>query len=263
MRRKNKKQEYKMDDSWLLPYADLLTLLLALFIVLFSMSSIDAQKYEELAQVFKSEFTHGTSILEDSNSSEELPIPENDEDAEKEDDPDDVEVAESNHTRELKQLQELQGAINNYIAKSNLSDVLETSLTDEGLLLTVVNDISFDSGKAIVKKEGEEIATEVSEFLITDPPHQIVVSGHADDRPMNNHEFSSNWELSVTRAINFMALVLKNESLDPTRFSAKGFGEHKPIVPNTTEENRAKNRRVEVLILPNYEIDTSELEADD
>lgn len=259
MRRKRKKQEYKMDDSWLLPYADLLTLLLALFIVLFSMSNIDAQKYEELAQVFKSEFTHGTSILEDSNNPEELPIDEYAEDAKN---AEDEEVAESNHTMELRQLQELQRGINNYIAKSNLSDVLETSLTDEGLLLTIVNDISFDSGKAVVKSAGVEIATEVSEFLITDPPHQIVVSGHADDRPMNNDEFSSNWELSVTRAINFMALLLKNESLDPTRFSAKGFGEHKPIVPNTSEENRAKNRRVEVLILPNYEIDTGEQEAD-
>src|SRR5690625_4861663 len=74
MRRKRKRKEYKIDDSWLLPYADLLTLLLALFIVLFSMSSLDAQKYEELARVFKSEFTHGASILEEGNTSEELPI---------------------------------------------------------------------------------------------------------------------------------------------------------------------------------------------
>lgn len=253
MRRKKKKQEYKMDDSWLLPYADLLTLLLALFIVLFSMSEMDAQKYDELSRIFKSEFSHGKSILEEGIDPEELPVGEK-EDNEVEEEPE----IETNHTRELKQLQELQSGINHYISKSNLSDILETSLTDEGLLITILNDISFDSGKATVKSAGVEIATEVSEFLITDPPHQIVVSGHADDRPMHNDEFDSNWELSVTRAINFMALLLQNESLDPTRFSAKGFGEHKPIVPNTTEENRAKNRRVEVLILPNYEIDTGE-----
>lgn len=259
MRRKRKKAEYKMDDSWLLPYADLLTLLLALFIVLFSMSNLDAQKYEELAKVFKSEFTHGTSILEDGSSSQETPIDfdSNDDDIAEED-----EVIESDHQRELQQLQELQEGINHYIIESNLLDIIETSLTDEGLLITIVNDISFDSGKAIVKEEGKKIAEEVSEFLITDPPHQVVVSGHADDRPMHNHEFASNWELSVTRAINFMALLLKNESLDPTRFSAKGFGEHKPIVPNTSEENMAKNRRVEVLILPNYEIDTGEQETE-
>ncbi len=258
MRKRKKKQEYKMDDSWLLPYADLLTLLLALFIVLFSMSNLDAQKYEELARVFKSEFTHGTSILEEGNTSEELPIDFDKEDDIKEED----EVVESNHQRELRELQELQERINNYISESNLLNIIETVLTDEGLLITIVNDISFDSGKAIVKKEGQEIAREVSEFLITDPPHEVVVSGHADDRPIHNSEFASNWELSVTRAINFMALLLQNEKLDPTHFSAKGFGEHRPIVPNTSEENRAKNRRVEVLILPNYEIDTGELEVD-
>lgn len=253
MRRKRKKKEHKMDDSWLLPYADLLTLLLALFIVLFSMSEMDAQKYDELSKIFKSEFSPGQSILDEGIDPEELPAGEKSVEDEN---------VESDHTRELRQLQELQNEINHYISKSNLPNILETSLTDEGLLITILNDISFDSGKAIVKKEGEEVAREVSEFLITDPPHQIVVSGHADDRPVHNNEFASNWELSVTRAINFMALLLKNNNLDPTRFSAKGFGEHKPIVPNTSEENRAKNRRVEVLILPNYEIDTGEPKAD-
>src|SRR5690625_1341163 len=154
MRRKRKRKEYKIDDSWLLPYADLLTLLLALFIVLFSMSSLDAQKYEELARVFKSEFTHGTSILEEGSSSEELPIDfdKDDNDIKEED-----QVVESNHQKELRQLQELQGGINHYISESNLLNIIETSLTDEGLLITIVNDISFDSGKAIVKEEGQKI----------------------------------------------------------------------------------------------------------
>src|SRR5699024_12153933 len=84
--------------------------------------------------------------------------------------------------------------------------------------------------------------------------HQVVVSGHADDRPIHNVEIASNWELSVIRAVNFMGLLLENDNLDPERFSAKGFGEHQPLLPNTSEENRAKNRRVEDLILPNYDL---------
>ena len=250
MRRKKKNTEYKTDDSWLLPYADLLTLLLALFIVLFAMSEVDTQKYQELSEVFKSEFSVGTGILEDGNVPTKPTMEASDES--KEDD--DVEEEESNGTVELRQLQELQNNIDDYIAESDLPEALETSLTDEGLLITILNDIFFDSGSALVKKEGAGIAEEVSKFLYTDPPHQIVISGHADDRPMHNQEFSSNWELSVTRAINFMSIILKNDNLDPTRFSAKGFGEHQPIAPNTNEENRAKNRRVEVLILPNYDI---------
>src|SRR5690625_3700281 len=217
MRRKRKKQEHKMDDSWLLPYADLLTLLLALFIVLFSMSEMDAQKYDELSRIFKSEFSHGKSILEEGIDPEELPVGEKQDDEVEEE----VQEIETDQMRELKQLQELQDDMNHYISESNLSNTLETFLTDEELLLIILNEVSFDQGKANAKEDGQEIAEEVSEFFITDPPHQVVVSCHADDRPMHNDEFASNWELSVTRAINFMALLLKNKNLDPTRFSAK------------------------------------------
>src|SRR5699024_11307774 len=77
--------------------------------------------------------------------------------------------------------------------------------------------------------------------------------GHADDRPIHNSEFKSNWELSVIRSVNFMKLILENDNLDPAKFSSKGYGDNHPIVPNNTEKNMAKNRRVEVLILPLYE----------
>lgn len=247
-RQKRKKEEYHMDESWLLPYSDLLTLLVALFIVLFAMSDVDAQKYKELASVFKEEFSGGSGILENNNGPVEVPKESDDEESQD----------ESENTRELIQLQTLQQLIDDYISENKLAEVFGTQLTDEGLLLTVLNDVSFDPGSAIVKKEGRKIATEVSNLLYTDPPHQIVVSGHADDRPMHNREFANNWELSIGRALNFMQLILQNEKLDPTRFSAKGYGEYKPIVPNTNEKNRAKNRRVELLILPNYEIDTSQ-----
>jgi len=136
--------------------------------------------------------------------------------------------------------------------------VLGTKLSDEGLLVTISNDVSFDTGSARVKEKGKRIAKEVSKFLYTDPPHQIVVSGHTDNRPIHNREFSSNWELSAMRAINFMRLLLENEKLEPERFSSKGHGKHHPIVPNDSKQNMAKNRRVEVLILPNEPIDTKQ-----
>lgn len=259
MRKKNQSsEETKVDDSWLLPYADMLTLLLALFIILFAMSEVDAQKYSELAQFFKSEFSSGKQgMLE--NDPTEVPV-------KKQEEADDeyIDNAEkSQGIQELYQLTTLKNKVNDYISKNNLSHVLGTMLTDEGLLITILNDISFDSGSAKVKKEGITIAKEMASFLYTDPPHQIVISGHADDVPMNNDEFSSNWELSVMRAVNFMGVLLENDNLDPECFSAKGFGEHQPIVPNTSVENRAKNRRVEVLILPNYEIHTTGEDTDD
>lgn len=256
MSRKKKHNENHIDESWLLPYSDLLTLLVALFIVLFAMSEIDSEKYNQLSTVFQEEFSGGTSFMEESNAPNEstVDIPEDEEEHEKPEDPKQV----SKEDEELEELETIQEHINSYIKEEDLEEVFDTKLTDEGLLLTILNDISFDSGSAEVKERGQRLAKDVSELLYTDPPHQIVVSGHADDRPVYNAEFASNWELSVMRAINFMGLILENDQLDPGKFSAKGYGEHQPIVPNNSEANRAKNRRVEVLILPNYDITTNE-----
>ncbi|AIF44202.1 flagellar motor protein MotB [Virgibacillus sp. SK37] len=256
MSRRKKKDEHHVDESWLLPYSDLLTLLLALFIVLFAMSEVDTQKYKELSQVFNNEFSGGQGILEEKDPTEQpLPAPQPEQEKEKNKKEDEQ---NQNSAMEKEQLQTVKENINAYIKKRNLTDVLQTQLSDEGLLITISNDFSFHSGSADVNREGKKIAKEISGFLLTDPPHQIIVSGHADDLPIHNEEFSSNWELSVMRAIHFMRIVLENEQLDPTKFSAKGFGEYKPAVPNTSEANRAANRRVEVLILPNYNLQTGE-----
>ncbi len=255
MRKRRNKKEQHMDESWLLPYADLLTLLVALFIVLFAMSDMDSQKYKALSEIFQNEFSGGEDVLEHNEAPIDLPIQAK---KKKVNDKQKKTEKESNIRQELTELKEIQGMIDAYIAQSNLDEVIGTELTEEGLLITILNDISFDSGSAVVKEEGQQIAQEVSNFLDTNPPHQIVVSGHADDRPMHNSEFASNWELSITRALNFMGFILEDGDLNPTTFSAKGYGEYKPIVPNNNEANRSKNRRVEVLILPNYEISTDE-----
>lgn len=258
MRRKKEKVNRRISESWLLPYADMLTLLVALFIVLFAISDINSQKYEQIANFFRSELAiGGVGILDDNDGPEETP-PSSDPDEEEEEKQESEESEEDESSVELKQLQQMESDINGYIDENNLAEKLGTELTDEGLLITMQNEIFFDSGSAEVKADGEEVAKEVAKLLYTDPPHQVVVAGHADDRPISSAEYASNWELSVARAVNFMKILLENEDLDPTLFSAKGYGEYKPIVPNTSEENRAKNRRVEVLITPNYEINVSE-----
>ncbi len=251
-RRKSEDEEH-VDESWLIPYADILTLLLALFIVLFAMSEVDSEKYQELATVFNNELGNGEGVLEHSNSIVEV--------AEKktaEEESNTETETEDKSEEELHQLDQLKQDIDQYIEGNDLPEKLGTKLTDEGLLVSIKDDVFFDPGSAAVKGDGKEIAKEISEFLYTDPPHQIVVSGHTDNVPIHNREFASNWDLSVMRAVNFMRLLLDNEKLEAQRFSAKGFGEHQPIAPNDSVENRAKNRRVEVLILPNYEIEVDD-----
>src|SRR5690625_393874 len=252
MKRKKRNKQSEINESWLLPYSDLLTLLAALFIVLFSMREIDAKKYNELSLVFKSEFSNnegapegGGSIIEDHEETEN--------------EKNESETDQSEEDMELTELMALQEKFNVYIEQNELSEVLGTELTNEGLLVTILNDVSFDSGSDEVNKKGKEIITEMASLLHTDPPRQIVVSGHTDDRPIHNEEFSSNWELSAMRAINFMTLILAaNDKLDPTKFSSRGYGEHHPIAPNKNEKNRRANRRVEVLVLPNWDIEIKE-----
>lgn len=243
-----------MDESWLVPYADLLTLLLALFIVLFAISKVDQQKFDELANVMRGEFASGKGIMESGTTiaPEEQPLVGEEQDEKTEEDQQ-KETDEEKKRAEIEQLSQVQEKINGYIRENELTEALETKLTEEGLLISIMNDVSFDSGSAEVSGNGQKIAKEVSNFLYTNPPHEITVSGHTDNQPIRSSEFKSNWELSVMRAVNFMRLLLENDDLDAKLFSAKGYGEFEPIAPNDTAKNREKNRRVEVLILPNYD----------
>ncbi|WP_078413848.1 flagellar motor protein MotB [Priestia abyssalis] len=237
--------EEHVDESWLIPYADLLTLLLALFIVLFSMSSIDAVKFKQLASTLNSSFEGGTGVLEYPST---LP-PEQSPSLSKEED-----NKEESSNSEKKSLQELQQKVNEYIKSRDLTGQLKTSLTDEGLLITILDNVLFDSGVAEVRPANRQLAKEISQLLVMETPKNVIISGHTDNIPIRNQYFESNWDLSVMRAVNFMKALLENQKLDPALFSAKGYGEYKPIASNSTEQGRLKNRRVEILIVPNEEI---------
>jgi chemotaxis protein MotB len=252
-RKKKGHGDSHIDEAWLLPYADILTLLLALFIVLFAMSSVDAQKLQKLSKVFNNIFTSGTGVLDytkpaptDSDNTNDgmkeqvntTPAKQKDENLKKLQDQD------------KEELKEIQAKVNAYITKNRLQGKFATSLTDEGLLLTIRDNVLFESGRADIRPQDVKTAKELSDLLVMDPPRNIMISGHTDNVPIHNSSFQSNWELSVMRALNFMKLILENNKLDPRYLSIKGYGEFKPLASNTTAEGRAKNRRVEVLIMP-------------
>ncbi|MEH7884098.1 flagellar motor protein MotB [Bacillus sp. JJ1609] len=248
MSRRKKKEHHEdhMDESWLIPYADLLTLLLALFIVLFAMSSVDAVKFQMLSKAFNDVFSGGTGVFEFQS-----PMPEGQmesPDERKEDVEKNDQKAEA--AKDQMELMELQKKVNSYIEDKKLKDKLNTSLTDEGLLLTIRDNVLFESGRAEVRSTDMNIANEIADLLIMEPPRNIIISGHTDNVPIKNARYESNWELSVMRAVEFMKIILKNEKLDPRWFSAKGFGEFQPVATNATAEGKARNRRVEILILP-------------
>ncbi|MEK4701216.1 flagellar motor protein MotB [Solibacillus sp. FSL R7-0668] len=238
--KKHKKHEEHVDESWLVPYADILTLLLALFIVLFASSTVDQTKLQQMSAVFNEIFTSGTGVMENPTV---IQTPNGS--------TTDLQSGVSKYMEDQERLKESQNRVDEFIAINELEQQFETKMTDEGLLITIRDSVLFDMGRADVKAEYATIADELSQLLVFDPPRNIVITGHTDNVPINTNEFESNWDLSVMRAVNFMKeVVAGNKELDSKYFSVKGFGEYNPIASNDTEEGRAKNRRVEVLVQP-------------
>jgi chemotaxis protein MotB len=238
--KRHKKHEEHVDESWLVPYADILTLLLALFIVLFASSSVDQSKLEQMSAVFNEIFISGTGVM-DNPSAIISPDGSNS----------NIQTGASKYLEDQERLKESQNRVDEFIAVNELEKQFETKLTDDGLLITIRDSVLFDTGKADVKAEYSTIADELSKLLVFDPPRNIVITGHTDNVPIQTNEFDSNWDLSVMRAVNFMKeVVAGNEALDSKYFSVKGYGEFSPIAANDTDEGRAKNRRVEVLVQP-------------
>ncbi|MGE7929973.1 flagellar motor protein MotB [Lysinibacillus xylanilyticus] len=238
---KKKKHDEHIDESWLVPYADILTLLLAVFIILFASSSVDQEKLERMSAVFSQVFDGGTSFLEQ-------PSPIQSPNAESDQTPQTQQ--NSAYLKDQQELAQIKDSVDNFIAVHEMEGQFATAMTDEGLLVTIRDSILFDPGKAVIKPEYIPIAKELAGVLVSDPARNIVITGHTDNVPVGPN-FSSNMELSLMRASNFYLVLLNsNSKLKSENFSAKGYGENRAIAPNDTPEGRAKNRRVEVLIQP-------------
>ncbi|MCX7971131.1 MAG: flagellar motor protein MotB [Negativicutes bacterium] len=246
--------EEHMDETWLIPYADLLTLLLALFIVLFAVSQSDQKKIDFMARAFISAF-HGNVAVFDAMKARQY-----EENTEKETNKDSMENITGStglskaiqQQQENNQLNNVQQAIREYIQKNNLSGDIESIMTAEGLLIRIKDNALFDTGKADIRPEGRKLGKELA-TLLSGIPQRVEVTGHTDNVPINNYDFPSNWELSARRAVNFMRYILEqNPGLQPERFSAAGYGEYRPVASNATVEGRSQNRRVEVLIQRTY-----------
>lgn len=242
--KRHKKHEDHVDESWLIPYADLLTLLLALFIVLFASSTVDAQKFQAIASAFNNEMEGGSGVLD-------FPSPVTDPAMSETEEQENLKAADK---KELKEMQEKMTA---YIKENNLEDKVETTLNGEGLLLRIRDNVLFNSGDAEIQPAQLANVGDISKLLVANTPRSIIISGHTDNVPISTAQFDSNWELSAMRAVNFMKEILKNNQLDPRLFSAKGYGEYQPIASNDTDKGRSQNRRVEILILPQGETEQS------
>ncbi|SDS76008.1 chemotaxis protein MotB [Paenibacillaceae bacterium GAS479] len=263
-KRKHEEHEEHVDESWLIPYADLLTLLLALFIVLYSSSTVDAKKFEEMSKAFNIALSGGNGVLESYKSTDSQALV-SDEQAKEESSKNQSESTQQQVSannldkamqelmkKEQEDLEKLKRQVDQYIDSNGLSTSLETKLNQSRLMITISDRALFPSGNATIKPEAEKLGKFISNILQKYPSYEVMVSGHTDNQPISNSEFRSNWDLSSMRAVRFMDVLLLNDKLDPKRFSAIGNGEYEPVATNDTDAGRAKNRRVEVSIIRNY-----------
>jgi chemotaxis protein MotB len=152
------------------------------------------------------------------------------------------------------QLKKIKEKIDNYVVQNHLEKFVSTKITQkEGLIVTFSEKYMFDSGKADIYSEAKEVIKNIASLLV-DEPNRISIEGHTDNTPINTPEFPSNWELSTKRATNVLKYLLEELKFEPKRLTAAGFGEWHPVAPNDTLENKAKNRRVD-LIVRRLEID--------
>jgi chemotaxis protein MotB len=232
----HEEHEEHIDESWLVPYADILTLLLALFIILYASSSIDKEKYQAIMETFQSEFT-GTSNPDKQEGLSTAPLP-----------PDEQKVVPpKDEDKPDAGLDELKQKLEKYINQNKLNAVVTLSDTLRGVEVSL-NDVAlFDSGSAQLKADSYNTLNGIV-GLVRTVPNSINIEGHTDNEPISTSTFKSNWELSAARAASVLHFF-NNRNIDPKRLQFTGYGEYHPLFPNDTAEHKQANRRVTIVIL--------------
>ena len=242
MRKKKQHHEEHADESWLLPYSDVLTLLLALFIVMFAMGQTDEAKFKAMSEQFNIIFAGGSGVLESDGSST---IP--------------MEGTSGTETKSLTNTQieentmnEIKDTLEAEFAKEGYSDRVKVGLSSEGLEISIQDAVLFNSGEADVLKGVSPLLVQISN-AIASLDNEIKIVGHTDNIPIQNGKFRSNWDLSSMRAVNVMNFMVGTGKIHPEKVSIQAYGQYLPKASNDTEAGRAQNRRVEIFIIRKYQ----------
>jgi chemotaxis protein MotB len=250
------------DERWLLTYADMITLLMALFIVMWSMSAVNTGKFNELKLSLKEAFSgkifpHSSAVLTGERSimqpkgSQIEPIsPDPPRQITPQITPSIPAATAQAARQDLENLRHLQEKIERYALKHHLQTRLSTSIDERGLVIRVLTDqLLFESGSAVVQDPARPLLAKIAQLLTaTNLPNDVRVEGNTDNRPISTPQFPSNWELSAARATAVLEVLLA-DGVHEDRLAVAGYAAERPIAPNSTPEGRQINRRVEIVIL--------------
>jgi chemotaxis protein MotB len=269
--------EHENEERWLLTYADMITLLMALFMVLFSISSVNISKYQVLQQSLKAAFSGsvlsgGKAILRTGSQSTsahtpataEIPsiVPLTPTPAAQSNSSTSSATGASAMTHaqlqaalnsmsaslsEQSEFAALERKINAYARAHGFAAQVQAVIERRGLVVRVLTDkLLFDSGQATLQPPGMPLLNEVAQLLNVDRSHPIIVEGHTDNVPIATAEFPSNWELSTSRATNVVRYLI-GRGVSRSRLAAAGYADLNPVASNATADGRALNRRVDIV----------------
>jgi chemotaxis protein MotB len=269
MRRRHKHEDHVNHEAWVIPYADLLTLLLALFVVLYAMSSVNTTKYRALAQAISSAFNGSRSVITPitpNSPQSSTPVPTNK--------PVPIprtplpqillpelsqhitpapltmqtpDKANEKLTEEQENLERIRNEVEHALQPLIEKNLVVVRRTPNWLEIEIRTDILFPSGVATLSPSANTVLTNLGEILAPFA-NPLRVEGYTDDVPIDTTTYPSNWELSAARAAS-VARLFAEHGVDPERLGIVGWGQYRPAAQNTNEDGRNKNRRVLVVVL--------------
>jgi chemotaxis protein MotB len=269
-RRRHGGAEEGSNERWLLTYADMITLLMALFMVLFSISSVNISKYQTLQKSLKAAFSGnilpgGKAIAQQGATNNAAQVPSSIELQAIE--PVATEGASSlqNSTmhgsssataaareaaaqRQAAEFAHIKQELDAYAASHGFANSVQTTIESRGLVIRVLtDDLLFASGQATLEGRADALLGEIASLLNVDETHPISVEGNTDDVPIHSAQFPSNWQLSTARASTVVQFLIAH-GVSPHRLTASGNAEQQPADSNATAAGRARNRRVEIVM---------------
>ncbi len=209
-------------DRWLITYADMITLLVALFVMLYAMSAVNQEKFGALAQSMRREF----QALPEHQGGK---------------------IIGSGHL--VDSLEQQISQLERFLHEAGLQTQVRVRHEERGLVISLLSDGTlFDLGSAELKPPAREVLDRVA-HLLRQIPNPVLIEGHTDNLPIRTAQYPSNWELSAARAARVLRYLVQKGGISPHRLTAVGYADTRPLVPNTTPANRAQNRRVDIAIL--------------
>src|SRR4051794_34739306 len=254
-------EEHENEERWLVSFADMMTLLFCLFMVLFAISSVNTSKFEELQKSLHDAFsgailsggkavmTTGSDVSATKQSSPEPPLPAlRPVTALNTTQPKNAEEAQKAAEKEENDFRALKRRIDNLSKEAGLQGKVKVTIRRRGLVIQLLTDkVFFDSGDAHLKPGASTLVDKIADVVRDEHRHPIVVEGHTDSQPISGTQYPSNWELSSARASAVVRDFI-NKGVLARRVSVAGYANQEPIASNSTPEGRAENRRVEIVL---------------